>query len=140
MFAGRWMEDPLFTPTCLARDFCMQPGLKFLLRRTWSGQKIAPTAASRASAPMVRRIRFPQQGPFFLNQAQEEKSADLGVGGWKSDHDELRTDYDDKQMQLFSLQYETSCLQLRIVRLQLGNLFAYNYDFFAWSCAVGKCT
>ena len=45
----------------LVRIFRLQPGLerKFLLRRTWSGTKIAPTAVSRTFTPLVRGIRFP---------------------------------------------------------------------------------
>ena len=49
---------------CLSKDFCLQSGLerKFLLRRTWSGQKAVPTAVSRTCTPLVRQTRFPSWG------------------------------------------------------------------------------
>ena len=45
--AGEY-EDEILTPNpnpdFLTKDFCLQPGLEriFLLRRTWSGQKLLP--------------------------------------------------------------------------------------------------
>ena len=53
-------STPPPTPEFLCKDFRLQPRLKwkFLLRRTWSGQKL-PTAISRTFTPLIRRIRFP---------------------------------------------------------------------------------
>ena len=49
------------TEAWLCKDVCLQPGLgwKFLLRRTWSGQKTAPTAISRTFTPLLRETWFP---------------------------------------------------------------------------------
>ena len=53
-----------------------------MLRRTLVGAKAAPTVISRTFIPSTRRIRFPQQGLFFLGQVHKLKSADEGgLGG-----------------------------------------------------------
>ena len=80
-----WPPPP--TPEFLSKDFCLQPGLerKFLLRRTWSGQKTAPTAISRISTLLARETRFPYEGFTSHTTRFRCKFNRLGGWGWKND-------------------------------------------------------
>ena len=82
----RSTEDQILTPTptpdLLSRNFCLEPDLrwKFLLRRTWLGQKTAPTAIfqdfhSLSKGKQVALVRI-----HFSHPESDGKSADLGVG------------------------------------------------------------
>ena len=55
-FASNWGSDfdpHPHTKNSLLKDFCLRPGLewKFLLRRTWSGQKLRPLQFPGVSLP-----------------------------------------------------------------------------------------
>ena len=59
----------------LSKDFCLQPGLgwKFLLRRTWSGEKLLPL--------QFPGLSLPYYGKPSSHAESDGKSTNIGGGG-----------------------------------------------------------
>ena len=81
--------DPHPQPqSSLLRIFRLQPGLewKFLLRRTWSGQKLLPLQFPGLSIPYSGKPGFLVRA-FLSDPGSESKISRLGGWGWKNDSD-----------------------------------------------------
>ena len=78
-------EVPILTPTPNPRIpyqgflSAARSRMEILSQESLVGAKTAPTAVSRTSAPLLRRVRFPPRLYFSQPESDEKKTSDVGV-------------------------------------------------------------